>query len=42
MHEFDQKDLQRCQIYQQTMQKHEQLLQNEIENHKTKTSKPCK
>ena len=41
MHEFDQKDLQRCQIYQQTMQKHEQLLQNQIENHKTKTSKPC-
>ena len=41
MHEFDQKDLQRCQIYQQTMQKHEQLLQNQIENHKTKEPKPC-
>ena len=41
MHEFDQKDLQRCQIFQQKMQKHEQLLQNQIENHKTKTSKPC-
>ena len=41
MHEFDQKDLQRCQIFQQKMQKHEQLLQNQIENHKTKEPKPC-
>ena len=41
MHEFDQKDLQRCQIFQQKMQKHEQLLQNQIENHKTKEPKSC-